>query len=247
MILRHVLAQTHTQSTAVPSTASTNRPTVKGREGKFSIIITGEFFIGSSLPGQAVKRLRTVTNRTDAWFDITCGLSAPVVLNTGIGVLFAFGPDSTRQWSMPTGRTSGLFFWQSKNATLDETRSQTWFDRQWNVGPHPQLDLSIRISDSDEVGHRQWSTAQMQAGVNVVQAAWYVVLQDGTSLTIESAHEDQEFYTGAFSTYTGFVTVTGPHASSDSLAGYGLIKVQAPLKQIFVSRSPSKISSSLRL
>ncbi|KAL4745804.1 hypothetical protein BDW72DRAFT_198290 [Aspergillus terricola var. indicus] len=239
--------------------------TVNSRDGKFNIS-TGDFFIGSSLPSQAVKQVRTAANRTDVRFDTTYDFSAPVVLNTGIGGLFAFGPDSTGQWSMPAGRTSGSFFWKCKKVSLDEKRSQTWFDRQWNVGPPPstlnwtwfQLHInngkgaqneiqSIWIYDSDEVGHRQWSTAQPQAGVNVVQAvksfepfgqawtsphsnstykqAWNVVLQDGTSLTIESAHDDQELHTSAFSTYAGFVTVTGSDASGDPFAGYGLVEI----------------------
>ncbi|KAL4972285.1 hypothetical protein BDW66DRAFT_154848 [Aspergillus desertorum] len=127
-------------------------------------------------------------SQDDLQFDLTFDLTAPVVFNTGLGGLFQFGPDQTGEWSMAAGRTSGSLVFNGKKVAVNEERSQTWYDRQWNVGPAPtsltwtwfQLHInngksdrselvSVWMYDSDVKGHRQWATTQPEAGINVVQ------------------------------------------------------------------------------
>ncbi|GLA02833.1 hypothetical protein AnigIFM60653_002403 [Aspergillus niger] len=161
--------------------------TANSSDGKFNIQ-TSDFFFGSALADNSITRLRTAANHTDVQFDLTYALDAPVILNTGIGGLFQFGNDQTAEWSMPAGKTTGWLTFDGRNVSVNMESSQTWYDRQWNVGPATsgmtwtwfQLHLSNKINEqsdilsvwsynSDVKGHRQWATTQSAAGLNLVQ------------------------------------------------------------------------------
>ncbi|KAE8130891.1 hypothetical protein BDV38DRAFT_265938 [Aspergillus pseudotamarii] len=169
------------------SKMTTQNLTANSQDGKFDIR-TGDFFFGSALANSTITKLRTVSNRTDLHFDLTFELTAPILFNTGLGGLFQFGPDQTGEWSMPAGKTSGWLVFNGKKVAVNEKRSQTWYDRQWNVGPGPaslswtwfQLHIkeessdenelvSVWMYDSDVKGHRQWATTQSKDGISVVQ------------------------------------------------------------------------------
>lgn len=232
-------------------------------------VTTSDYFFGSTLPGNATKQLRTAVTRSDVQFDVTFNLSAPILFNTGIGGLFQFGIDQTGEWAMPAGITMGSLVRDNKTITFDTDRSYTWYDRQWNVGeassftwtwfqlhlkqnnqPADSQKFSIWRYDSDDVGSRQWVTAQTQDGVTSVQPLktfealgetwisphtnstyaqkWRVVFHDNTELIITSTLEDQELHSTSFATYEGFVTASGTTPSGDALEGYGLVEIQPP-------------------
>ncbi|GES58101.1 hydroxyneurosporene synthase [Aspergillus terreus] len=170
-------------------TTTSTDPTLldNSQNGEFNVT-TSDFFFGSILPGNATKRLRTASTRSDVKYDVTFDLSAPILFNTGIGGLFQFGDDHTGEWAMPAGITTGSLVHNGQDVTFDPSRSYTWYDRQWNVGPPTslgwtwfQLHLhtrgqdpdSLKLSlwrwDSEGLGTRQWVTSQAQAGVNSVQ------------------------------------------------------------------------------
>lgn len=157
------------------------------QNGEFNVD-TGDFFFGSTLPGNAVKQVRTAATRPDIEYNVTFDFSAPVIFNAGLGGLFQFGIDQTGEWSMPAGTTQGHLVRDNKTITFDTDRSYTWYDRQWNVGPPAsftwtwfQLHLnqkndaadrqrfSIWRYDSEDVGSRQWATSQSQDGISIVQ------------------------------------------------------------------------------
>ncbi|KAB8212025.1 hypothetical protein BDV34DRAFT_219238 [Aspergillus parasiticus] len=169
------------------SEMTTQNLTANSQDGKFNIR-TDDFFFCSALANSSITKLRTVSNRTDLQFDLTYELTAPVLFNAGLGGLFQFGPDQTGEWSMPAGKTSGSLVFNGKKVTVDKKRSQTWYDRQWNVGSAPtsltwtwfqlhinngesdEMELaSVWMYDSDVKGHRQWATTQSKAGINIVQ------------------------------------------------------------------------------
>ncbi|KAF4336788.1 hydroxyneurosporene synthase [Fusarium beomiforme] len=70
-----------------------------------------------------------------ATFDITFELSAPVLLNGGLGDFTADNSDLVREWSMPAGKTTGSLSIGGKKVSIDSDKSFTWYDRQWDGAP----------------------------------------------------------------------------------------------------------------
>lgn len=98
----------------------------------------------------------TWSNHESLVFNLSFELSAPVLLNGGIGT-FQWGeslilllllffycalfpdyeaeiPSVVNEWSMPAGRTSGSIQVDGKTVAVDSSKSLTWYDRQWQVG-----------------------------------------------------------------------------------------------------------------
>ncbi|KAL4931460.1 uncharacterized protein BDV17DRAFT_288999 [Aspergillus undulatus] len=106
-----------------------------------------------------------------------------------------------------------------------------------------------KLRTADAKGHRRWATTQSDAGINNVQPvstvdasdeswtsphtnatydqAWTIVLQDSTTLTVQTTDEDQELWAASgFATYEGFATVTGINADGECVTGFGLVEIQ---------------------
>ncbi|PVH77925.1 hypothetical protein DL98DRAFT_656476 [Cadophora sp. DSE1049] len=107
------------------------------QNGEFNITIGDNFNFGSTLPGNATQQLRTMLNvpESGVQYDLTFDITAPKILNTGIGGFFAFGSARTAQWSMPSGRTTGSLTRNGTVIYVDSDKSFTWYDRQWNISP----------------------------------------------------------------------------------------------------------------
>ncbi|KAB8218020.1 hypothetical protein BDV33DRAFT_193079 [Aspergillus novoparasiticus] len=159
------------------SEMATQNLTADSQDGKFNIR-TDDFFFGSALANNSITRLRTVSNRTDLQFGLTYELTAPVLFNAGLDGRVVHA----------CGKTSGSLVFNVKMVTVDKKRSQTWYDRQWDVGSAPtsltwtwfQLHInngesdenelvSLWMYDSDVKCHRQWATTQSKTGINIVQ------------------------------------------------------------------------------
>lgn len=84
-----------------------------------------------SLPtGDDFSAMRTWSSVSGAEFDLSFELSAPVLLNGGLG-FFQPADAVTYEWSMPAGKTMGWLSLDGLNVTVDTRNSLTWYDRQW--------------------------------------------------------------------------------------------------------------------
>ncbi|KAH6698514.1 hypothetical protein BKA61DRAFT_583340 [Leptodontidium sp. MPI-SDFR-AT-0119] len=92
-----------------PLPSTNNYDGVSSQNGEFNFTVGNNFNFGSTLSGTATKQLRTMLDVLDSGvqFDFTFDITAPKILNTGIGGYFTFGSTKTAQWPMPSGRTTG--------------------------------------------------------------------------------------------------------------------------------------------
>lgn len=159
-------------------------------DGALNVSIGDSFYFGSPLPGNATKQLRTISTVQDCQYDITFALSAPLLLNTGIGGYYGFGAAQTVEWSMPAGRTTGTLVRNGSTVTIEPDESFTWYDRQWTVASgsfimpnwtwfelhmnnalNEKTDrVSLWIYDDVSKGRRQWATTNFEGGMNGVTA-----------------------------------------------------------------------------
>ncbi|KAE8168509.1 hypothetical protein BDV40DRAFT_283953 [Aspergillus tamarii] len=99
-------------------------------------IATKYFGFVSVDPANPLDEMRIWCITPGIELDLTFHLSAPVILNGGIGT-FPLGDETTLEWSMPAGITNGHFTANGKFHTIDSARSLTWYDRQliWPFAP----------------------------------------------------------------------------------------------------------------
>ncbi|KAB8231222.1 hypothetical protein BDV23DRAFT_169963 [Aspergillus alliaceus] len=137
-------------------------------------------------PANLLGPMRTWCISDQVEFNITFELSAPIILNGGIGT-FPFGNEVTFEWSMPAGITNGYFVKQRKILEIDNARSMTWYDRQliwpsdltdgpvmsgwtWFELHVDELKLSIWIWDTFDGRRFQFATVREEPGVHQVVA-----------------------------------------------------------------------------
>lgn len=102
----------------------------------FNVTLPDYGFSTSKSSGDVTK-LRTWSEVPGVQFDLDFDLSAPVLLNGGLGV-FKPGdgsPDTVYEWSMPAGKTTGWLALNGSKVIVDTEQSLTWYDRQWAGAP----------------------------------------------------------------------------------------------------------------
>jgi kievitone hydratase len=92
----------------------------------------GVYALGSTSKTDPITGLRTFSHVPGVEFDITFEISAPALLNAGLGSFFWAGAIQ-HQWSMPAGRVSGSLIVDNKTLTIDPEASLTWYDRQFGL------------------------------------------------------------------------------------------------------------------
>ncbi|KAK9388449.1 hypothetical protein V1515DRAFT_402739 [Lipomyces mesembrius] len=101
--------------------------------GDFNVTLP-DYGFSTAESGGDVSKLRTWSQVPGAQFDLNFDLSAPVLLNGGLGV-FKAGNDTVHEWSMPAGKTTGWLAFNGSKVIVDTEKSLTWYDRQWGGSP----------------------------------------------------------------------------------------------------------------
>ncbi|PQE32228.1 Secreted hydrolase protein [Rutstroemia sp. NJR-2017a WRK4] len=89
---------------------------------------------GSIAPKDGNPAMRTWSSVSGVEFDLSFELSAPVLLNGGLGS-FQSVSSAVNEWSMPAGKTTGWLSLNDTKVTVNAQMSLTWYDRQWNGAP----------------------------------------------------------------------------------------------------------------
>ncbi|KAJ5208689.1 hypothetical protein N7449_003068 [Penicillium cf. viridicatum] len=128
--------------------------------------------------------LRFFSRVPEAKFDVVFDMSAPVILNAGLGSWLWAGAIQN-QWSMPAGRTRGSFVVNDSVLTIDPDQSFTWYDRQWGATQVPTFTwFGLHLAPPDEStgkiyfsiwnwvdpvdGNKSFATVQSQSGISSV-------------------------------------------------------------------------------
>ncbi|RSM14827.1 Kievitone hydratase [Fusarium ambrosium] len=77
-----------------------------------------------------LSKLRSYSNHDNVTFDITYDATTGAVANGGAGV-FQFGDGLTWEFGLPSCKTQGSLTAHGEKLTIDPSKSQTWYDRQW--------------------------------------------------------------------------------------------------------------------
>jgi predicted secreted hydrolase len=158
---------------------------VQPHEGTLNLTLDKYGFISVDKT-KPLGAMRTWSTSNMVWFNLTFELSAPILLNGGIGT-FQWGSEISYEWSMPAGLTYGSFIANGDWLTVDTAHSMTWYDRQiaWPHGPMDgppranwtwfevhlnEQKMSIWIWDTQDHRRFQFATVREEPGVHQVLA-----------------------------------------------------------------------------
>ncbi|KFY19940.1 hypothetical protein V491_04101 [Pseudogymnoascus sp. VKM F-3775] len=115
--------------------------------GDFNVTLP-DYGFSTAGPAGDISKLRTWSYVPGAEFDLQFDLSAPVLLNGGLGD-FNIGSTTVHEWGMPAGNTAGWLAINGTKVVVDTKQSLTWYDRQWGGAPQNWTWFEVHINSGN--------------------------------------------------------------------------------------------------